>query len=321
MVITRSGEQQEISQDSVYLNFKSESHEIDASTLGHVLLSLGTIAQIVNNHTNPDTTLEIKVKASKPGSFIAELGVLVGPVIPIVPLLLAPENIKSAGEIFKTVGELLVIKKELKGEDPEVLKQGERREGGKQVFKNDGQVCIYNAETMTIYMGHPEIPREAARIGATLESNKEITGFEIGDSEERTQFSFDRPAFSMLAADEPQIEEIGETRIVTHREALKIISISFEDDLMSRFVYMGIRIAAKITDVSFYERIDAGEESFRKGDVLEVDLCNSQTWDKAANAYIDGKQYHIPHVHKHIPRPRTVPFQFERSIDCGPDAE
>ena len=95
--------------------------------------------------------------------------------------------------------------------------------------------------------------------------------------------------------------------------ALSIIKPCFERGLKWEVVYLGNKIFVAVTDEAFLTRVDNGEESFAKGDVLEVEMHIEQVFDAALNTYIN-KSHEIIRVKNHRPRARQM------SIDLSPDS-
>jgi hypothetical protein len=281
---------------SFSLKFDTDDHDIDSATLGHVLVSISALFNIANSEFNDGAKLDMRVKATQQGSFVADLSLLLISAPGIAAPLLNAENFRTVTELSSTVFEWIKLKKEL-GSDP-VTKLD--KSGDRYIIRDSPNSSQFNINTVNLYVNRPEIPREASRVGAALEMNENIKGVQMATDNPDASLSIERKGFARLAAQSEDFTEETPSQVLTKRAGLKIISIAFENDLKSRFLYQGVRIAANITDLDFYVRIDDGE-TFQKGDSLEVEMSIGRVWNPSFNGFID-KNYEISKVLNHIPR-------------------
>lgn len=97
-------------------------NELDATTLGNVLLNTVVLTEEANKESGIGQPLEIKVKSNRKGSFIVDLTFLAkNSADALIPLITA-ENIKivktTIESIAKLVGGVLSFRKQIKDETP-----------------------------------------------------------------------------------------------------------------------------------------------------------------------------------------------------------
>jgi hypothetical protein len=95
--------------------------------------------------------------------------------------------------------------------------------------------------------------------------------------------------------EDSRIQEVDDTKLI-------IAKVPFDKKHLWKwyFIYQGNIISARITDVSFNEKMDIGE-SFSMGDCLKVKLLITQAFDRNLDTYVN-KNYEITEVYKHIRR-------------------
>jgi hypothetical protein len=299
-------------QNEFKLKFDGELNEVDASTLGYSLLNVTTLIQEVNQELGTVQKIEIKVKATQPGSFLVHLAL---DPIQAQTLLeyLTPNTVElvaaTAVGIIGTVTALFGLRKRLKGEPPkEVVQKGDEVE----IEARDGNIIIIDKRTYNAYFNNPKVNEALSKTFKTLESDPHIEGFEITDSNEVPLFEARREDFRPMAltSSVPQ----AQTKSIREQASLYIVKPSFERNLKWDVVFAGNRIPASMEDEAFLNRIDKGER-FAKGDVLEVELQIDQVLDPNINTYIN-KSYRIIGVIKHTPRTEQGDlFGFNEELD------
>jgi hypothetical protein len=161
-------------QNEFKLKFDGELNEVDASTLGYSLLNITTLIQEVNQEVGGGQKIEIKVKATQPGSFLVHLALDAGQVAPLMDYL-TPENLKIAGAalggIISVVTGLFTLRKKLKGEPPkEVVQRGD----DVQIQAGDGATVIVDKRTYNAYFNNPKVNDALSKTFKTLESDPHI---------------------------------------------------------------------------------------------------------------------------------------------------
>lgn len=288
-------------QNEFKLKFDGKPHEVDAAVLGASLINVTTLIQEVNQDLGTGQKIEIKVKANEPGSFLVHLALDAGQLIAPLMEQLTADNIKAAAgattAIIGTLSALFGLRKFLKAEPPkEVSQKGDEV----QIQNSDNATVITDKRTYNIYFNNPKVNDVLSKTFKTLESDPNITGFEITDEFEVPIFEAGREDFQPMAltSSVPQ----AQTRSIIQRASLHIIKPSFERALTWNVVYAGNRATVLMDDEQFLARIDKGER-FGKGDVLEVELKIDQVLDINVGTYINKLPYHALRVINHIPRP------------------
>lgn len=288
-------------QNEFKLKFDGKLHEVDASTLGYSLLNITNLIQEVNQELGTGQKIEIKVKANAPGSFLVHIALDAGQVVNPLMEYLNADNIKIVAEattaIIGTLGALFGLRKFLKAEPPKEVSQ---KEEVVEIQNSAGATVIIDRRTYSAYFNNTKVNDALSKTFKTLDSDPNITGFEITDEQEVPVFEVEREDFQPMAltSSVPQ----AQTRSITQRATLYIVKPSFEHNLTWNVVYAGIRASVMMEDEQFLARIDKGER-FAKGDQLEVELKIDQVLDQNVGTYINRLPYHVLKVVHHIPRP------------------
>jgi len=272
------------------IKFDGEPNSIDASTLGHSLVNITSIIKEVNDGLKTGAPVEIKVKAHGEGSFVVHLALLPAEI----GQLLTPDILKTAGAaigvIITTVAGVFKIRKLLKGTPPKEVQQ--TANGGVLIVGNNARLIV-DQSTYEVYFGNPKVSEALSRTFKTLDSDPEVTGFEILDVKEKPLFDAAREDFSPMAlkGDVP----LPETRSIVQPAYLHIVKPSFERGLKWEVVYNGNRVNVSMSDQEFLDRIDQGER-FAQGDGLDVELLIEQVLDPNIRTYLN-KSYNRRESH------------------------
>jgi hypothetical protein len=305
-------------QNEFKLKFKGKLNEVDASTLGYSLVNVTSLLQEVNNELGEGQKIEIKVKATEPGSFLVHLTLDASQVVPPLMEHLTAENVmaaaKAVGAIIGTLSALIGLRKVLKGDPPKEITQ---KEDVVQIQNNSGNTTIITDQrTYNIYFNNPKVNEALSKTFKALESDPNIEGFAVTDEKEVPVVEVEREEFHPMAltSSVPQ----AQTRSITQRASLYIVKPSFERGLTWNVVYGGVRVSVTMEDERFLAAIDEG---FRlgKGDTLEVELKIDQVLDRNIGTYINKLPYHVLRVTDLIPRPEQTPL-FQQGIEGWPSA-
>ena len=283
------------------LKFDGDLNEVNASTLGYSLVNMSTLVSEATREVDTVARVEIKVKATGPGSF--EVFLALHSSLEGIFQALGPEGLAKAGAaslwIIKMVAESLKLRKLLKGEPPAKTEQ----DGDVfQIYASDNARTTVDKRTYNFYFNHPEANEAAANIFKALQSDKSIERFEMLDRNNTSLFEATREDFPQMALSTsvPQ----PETREIIDNTSVYVVKPSFNRTLKWDVLYHGMRISVKVRDERFLDRVQSGQK-FARGDVLVVALRIEQRLDKQLRTYIN-KKYEILEVKQHVPFEPTV---------------
>lgn len=282
------------------LKFGGKNNDINAATYGAILINTVTILEEANKELQTGASIEIRVKQEREGSYLVDLAINTLASLASLTPLMTPENIliakETAKKIISTTTAGFKVWKALKGKKPSEIKaEGETV----VIVTGDNNTIVTDKATSKLVLENKRSQEAFAESFQILSKDASVDGFEILDGSETPLFSSEKDDFMRLAKKPPRLLPDKHTEVESVQ--LYIIRPSFEENLTSDFVYRGIRIAASITDIGFWEGIDRGDR-FGKGDILFVDLEISKVFNKSLNTY-ENKGYTIIKVHAHIPRP------------------
>ena len=100
-----------------------------------------------------------------------------------------------------------------------------------------------------------------------------------------------------------QAADIPQDRVRTVPALLTIHTPVLPGTAKWKFVYEGKQISASIKDQQFLDNVSNGEEAFRNGDRLSVELDIGEKFVAAISDFERSNQYVVAKVHEHIPRP------------------
>lgn len=95
----------------------------------------------------------------------------------------------------------------------------------------------------------------------------------------------------------------AQTNISEQTAFVKLVKISFEQNMKWQLILHNEKISADIKDEEFYQKIDHGEISFAKGDVLRVRMIVKQTMKPDGSI---SARYTVMKVEDIIKRPQQV---------------
>lgn len=278
------------------LKFEGRLNEVNANTLGYSLINMATLVSEATREVDTVANVEIRVKATGPGSF--EIFLQLHSVLGGIFLALGPDGLAKAGAasmwIIKMVSEVLTLRKILKGEPPKAtLDQGDTFE----IHASDNAKVVVDKRSFRLYFNHPETNEALTNMFKALNADKSIEGLEMADNEDKKLFEASRDDFAPMALSTSV--PTPESRELYEDTTLYVIKPSFERKLKWDVVYHGMRIPVTLRDERFLDRVERGEK-FAKGDTLIVALRIQQKLDKQLRTYVN-KNYEIVEVKQHVP--------------------
>lgn len=262
------------------------NHSIDVKTLAPALLAFSELIEesykVVSGKSVP---LKIEVTALKPGSFEVFLGVVHADFLS----LMGSEDASAIANLLSLLGfagaptlpSLIQVLLKSRGKNPE--KAIVQKDGNVTLIfdqtKINGNITINN-NTFKLYQSLEvreklfETVKPLTKEGVKTITYKTFDGEVLQTIRETDVCSFDPPDISEL-----EDEVISES---TRRLHVSLVNIAMQEDNKWRFSSGGEKpFFAKIEDPIFLRRFNKNEISFRKDDLLEVDMKTIQKRDIA----------------------------------------
>lgn len=286
------------------IKFDGEKHQIDANVLINNLIHISNIIQELNRNLDSGKHIDIVIKSLDKGSFLVHVE-LMETVVESIKNIFTSENVfYSSALIAGLVGVIDLAKFLKKDKNPTITEIGDKV----KLKDSSGNTIIVGSNIYNIYQNSPVIKEAISSNFRTLDSDPNITGFEITDKDENVLVEVEKSEFDDLAS-LSSIKIQNDDRIISERVHVVIIRPSFDENLKWDFLYRGNKKSAKINDPEFKLRIDKGEP-FAKGDVLEIDLQITQSYDSTLDAYKD-KSYQVNKIYDHIKRNEQSKLDFD----------
>lgn len=289
-----------ISEDSFKIKFDGELNDINVLTFLSSIKNFNDLLQEINlelnRKNNLNTNIEVRIKALEKGSFIANIEILKT----INETLFSGAGIAYVSGIVTIMSGIFGLRKFLKSKKPTKIENHDDK--NIKIANNSGNVLIIENFTFDLYDKNVNIYNAISQTFSALKQDKNISGFELRDKQDKSFFETKEFEFEELS--ETIDIESGEKRIKSELATLNIIKVCFEKNLKWQFYYKGMKITASLLDEGFYKRINDGEQ-FAKGDTLEVELNIKQEFDETVNTFVN-KSFEIIKIINHIPRNKQL---------------
>lgn len=297
---------QTINQEMEALKIKYDGlSSIDANTYINSLLHFTNLVQEVNKNIPDSKEVEVRIKANEPGSFIVDLIFGVS-AVPLVSTLFSSETLSYLSNFITVFKETFNVAKHLKGKE---LKSIVTQSDAVRIENNYGEVAYFDLKGANIYLNDSTVRDVIQKNFDTLNNDESVSGFEILDKDNKKLLDVPRSEFYQLSSEGAELPpQEGERIEVDQKANLNISSLDYELKKKWDFYYLGNKISAKMTDVEFALKINAGEK-FAKGDTLVAELEIKQRFNRAVNAYVNIG-YRIIRIIDHIERPEQGKLGF-----------
>ena len=277
------------------IRYDGQTNQIDANTFINSLLQISLIIQEVNKELYPEKKVNVKINALREGSFVVDIILQSSLISDITDFFSAKDGI-AITSIIGVIGSLITIKQFLKKDAPTVI---ENKGDDVIIVNGSGNKTIVNKTVFNIYKNNTTIQNALSDEFSTLNSDSNISSFEMFDANDRPLCNVSKDEFYDLS--EKFIDQNDEiNKKISVNATLNIVRLPFEKNVKWEFYYQGNKISSKMEDDDFYTKINNGER-FAKGDSLDVNLEINQQFDISVNAYVN-KSYTVKKVIKHIPR-------------------
>jgi len=280
---------------AVEINFGGKLKEIDADVLIESLVSYSSVAQEYSSYLAPKSKVNIKIKATKEGSFT----ILLNLIAEGAETIFEADNLNYAATLVGLIADLYTFRKWIaKNGKPEKIRHVEKQKV--EVSNNKNSTIIIDNRTLNLYQDSPRIRDNLRKTFARLKEAKEIDSFSIKDEDQKELFSLQNEEFEPMSSDKDEAEQRRQTEVKNNQE-LSVFKVVFVENYKWEFFHKGNKIFASLKDEGFFDKIEKGEVAFRSGDKLMVDLEIHQVFNEAANTFVND-YYVITKVIEHIPR-------------------
>ena len=290
-----------VDNENFTIKFGGEHHKLDALTLVYSVLGFSTVIQELNMSLNPENEVDIKIKATQPGSFevVCELLEYAKDVIPLLSTMIT-DNQEYLKLLLTLFGEFVDLKKLLGKEKPgKIIDEA----GGKVTIEtNQGNITVHNH--VYNFYSNQNAQNAVSKAFRSLEQDEDVQSFGVYDSSEKELLEVNKEDFSILA--EPMVDvEPENIQEVSRIVMLRVLKVVFDKNRMWEFVYNNNKISARIEDELFIKKITNREVKFAQGDLLKVRLKIKQVYNDEAKEFLnDG--YIISEVLELVETPPNI---------------
>ena len=269
-------------------NFKS----LDALTVLHSQINFVTALKEIKDHKFPEIQLDIKIKGIEKGSLdinhIIEVGAITG--------MFVLDNYKYVESIFEIFGDIIKLKKLLKGEKAsQALAVG----NDKIEIHIHGDNIQIHEEAFKIYQNSPVITNAFNNTSKLLSSNDDIDYIEVTEkSKKKKLLKIDKSEFDMLAQENPYLVTLTDEQVKTNQilfiKKPNLFPIK-NKKWVWELIHTGRDIKAVIIDDVFLQKINNGLK-VGQGDRLKADLKIYYKFDERLNTYLESGKYEVTNI-------------------------
>lgn len=236
---------------------------IDARELIQVLTAFANITTKAGQvFYGADAPTSFKIAHVQPGSIdirgLIEFAAGLQPTFALLPSLAL--DVKDVPHLIKA---WLDILKFLKGQPPQTIQKVDNG-NAVQIKNSKGDVQIMNGNVYNTLVFN-NVGKDAAKLNAPTRRGSKKLNLVQGKRKIASYNAIELSEFKPIRPADIPIE----SKI---QAIVEVISPVLDGDGMWRFRYGQMRLTAKLTDDDYYQKILKGEESFRHGDRLKVQL-------------------------------------------------
>lgn len=301
----------DLSDDGLTIVFAGDPHDLDVYTLSEALVGLADALREINQVVDPEFFLDIAVEANEPGSFITKLrlrkfaksplvtipgGILIGMLTNYLYDLAAytkPVYRLDGDEfVIETSTEVIKLPAKIIEHQQKVAQTPSIAKGVKKAFQaieEDGHV-----DAVALYpSGAP--PEEARALITIPRDDFDTVIANANMAIEGTRLPFELERRRTV------------TQTITERTALVIVKAVLRRSRRKwQFNWKGDDISARISDPTFFTRLERRQIVIAQGDALDVELAITQILGED-NVW-QNQAYEVVRVYDLIELPRQSSF-------------
>ncbi len=282
--------------EDVVIHFDGDN-AIDVNTLTSYISGINTAYRALVSAEYHNPTAKMQIVAVNKGSFELVLQTIVG---------LAPDLITktpTAISAFKTLMEIIKLKRELKGGKPkEQTNDGEKT----KIVNQDGDVSYHDCHVVNVYMNNPIIDKGFTEAFSAMCFDPARTAVRMTSGP--SSVSVEKDSFNDMASQIIEEHEATDYVQIDRIEMfLKIRKLDFVGDTKWSFIYGGGKtLTAEIEDTQFLKRIREGSAQVSANTMLKARVRIETVFDKfkdlkSRSYFIEQALGEEPPVHKQIP--------------------
>jgi hypothetical protein len=274
--------------------FGTGTNDISAQTFVSSLLSLSTALNEINAGMDTGAELRIRIKATKAGSFVVDLHLMMD-VVHQLKNLLTFEAAKDVAAVIAVLRGSMDLAKALKKEKPQ----------SSTITNNIVIINVQNnnievaPEVWRIYNEKPDVANSINNLLDTVANDDTVDYLSLRDRQDNEIFHADKGELQEIMIGSSQSLELPKRIVTSDRTRLVITKPSFVRGTKWRMLHpLASHIGVEITDDDFLAKVESGKERFGKGDVLDVDLQTVKYWSDIYKTHIP-KNWIVTHVYSH----------------------
>jgi hypothetical protein len=292
--------------NSFEFKYEGDFQSLDALTVLHSQINFVQVLKEIKDHQFPEVKLDVKIKGVEPGSLdinhIIEVGAITG--------MFVMENYKYVTTIFKLFGDIIKLKKFLRGEKAESTKSISQDKIEVHLHGDNIQV---HPDAFKIYQKSPVITGALNNTSKLLSAEDKVDFVEVTDkSSKKKVIKIEKKDFESLAEDNPYL--LHRTDEQTYLGQILFIKKPnlFPDKKRKwiwELIHQGRDIKASIVDPAFMQKINDGFK-VGQGDRLRADLKIFYRFDERFNTYMESQRYEVSGITDIIERTSESKFDF-----------
>lgn len=302
----------DLSDNGITIAFSSQAHEIDVYTLSEALTGFADALVEINQLIDPEFELEITIEATERGSFITRLRFS---KLARSPLVTIPGAI-LIGMLTNYLYDLATYEKPVY-----------RLEGDEFVIVTSKEVIrlpAAAADHQRTVGESSEVARSVKKAFEAVEQDEQVEGIVIYPLEDLPKEA--RPLIEIPRSDFNNVisnaaRAIEGTRIPFQLEPRRTITRTLIEHVQLvivkavlrrsrrkwQFSWQGFDISARITDPSFFDRLEARQITIAQGDALDVELSITQLLEEDDGIW-RNVDFEVVRVYGLVSLPRQTRF-------------
>lgn len=288
--------------ETVTIEFGGPTEEVSIGAFAATLFGYATVVQEAAKIVNPSATVEVNVRAVRPGCVSADLAVITG-------LIDALRNIAGfitpmAPDIVATAAAFYQFKRDVaRGKGIKEIRNGDN---GITVITNNESPVTINQATYNLYSSSPKANKAVSETFSQLDIDHAVESVSIGAGAVG-DVRVSRDDFRGLATSHgDEAERVRETE--EHNVSLSVLKPNFVMSAERKWGFLrtsGASISASIADEEFLDALPS--LSFGMGTVMTVDLKKTQAFNREFNIFIDKADSYVITKVLDITKPGVTP--------------